>query len=322
MYKIKQEPEDFIVKEISIVPLKETGEYSYFLLKKKNYSTVRAIQHIAQALRIKPKLIGFAGNKDKIAITEQVISIYLGKKERVEDIRLRDIELEFLGKGDNPISLGDLEGNSFEIKVRDLSEQEIENLNQKIKSRYILVPNLFGEQRFSSNNEKVGKAIVKGNFKEAVNLVLENKGDFEKEIKEYLKNSPNNYIGAINLIPFKTRKIYVHAYQSYLFNKTIKKYIEKKRTQMEIPIIGFGTEITDSELKEITSNLLEKEEVTPRDFIIKQMPDLSAEGGSRDLFFEVMDLETEQQDNIITLRFNLKKGCYATVAVEFLFSKN
>jgi len=315
MYKIKQLPEDFIVKEISNVKFGEKGDYSYFSLKKENYSTVRAIMHIAQALRIKPKNIGFAGNKDKNAITEQVISVLKVNKDKINNLRLKDIELKFLGKGNSPVSLGDLEGNYFEIVVRDLDSEDISAFNKKINKK-ILIPNYFGEQRFSRNNHFVGKAIIKNDFKKAVELILENKGDFEERIKDYLKTNKNDHIGAINLIPFKIRKLYVHAYQSYLFNKTIDLKL-KSKTNKKIPIIGFGTE--DNTINEI----LKKEDIDLRDFIIKQIPALSSEGDSRDLFFEINDLKViKTNKNKIRLSFSLKKGCYATVALSHLFNQD
>ena len=113
MYKIKQFPEDFIVKEISNVELEDKGNYSYFLLKKTNYSTVRAIEHIAKALRKKPKNIGFAGNKDKNAVTEQFVSFFKINENKIKNLKLKDIELKFIGKGNEPISLGDLEGKGL-----------------------------------------------------------------------------------------------------------------------------------------------------------------------------------------------------------------
>ena len=75
MYKIKQIPEDFVVREISGIRPSEHGKYTYFLLKKRNYTTQRAVKAIADALHIPEKRFGFAGNKDKNAITEQLCSV-------------------------------------------------------------------------------------------------------------------------------------------------------------------------------------------------------------------------------------------------------
>ena len=212
------------------------------------------------------------------------------------------------------------------MKIKNKIDKKIIN---KIKiNKIISIPNYFGEQRFSKNNHLVGKAIIKKDFKKAVNLILENKGDFEEKIRGYLKTNKNNYVGAINLIPFKIRKLYVHAYQSYLFNKTIDYYLKlKKKTNKKIPVIGFGIETEDKEINKIINEILKKEKINLRDFIVRKIPDLSSEGDLRDLFFEINNLEIIEinNDNLnknkkkIKLSFILKKGCYATVAIKYLF---
>ena len=115
MYKIKQIPEDFIVKEISGIKFSYAGKYAYFLLKKKNYNTLRAVQKIAEKLGINEKNIGFAGNKDKNAVTSQVISIKNGNKN-IESIKLKDIDLKYLGRGNEEIYIGNLKGIDFLFK--------------------------------------------------------------------------------------------------------------------------------------------------------------------------------------------------------------
>ena len=111
---LKQIPEDFIVKEIPGFE-EMNGSYSIFLLKKTNYTTEKAIQTICDSLHIDRKRVGYAGIKDKKAITSQYISIYKIKKEKVRALALKDIELEHVSNSKKPISLGNLEGNSFGI---------------------------------------------------------------------------------------------------------------------------------------------------------------------------------------------------------------
>ncbi len=274
MYKIKQIPEDFIVKEITGTELKDSGNYTYFILKKKNYTTEKAVSAIAHYLKTDRKNIGYAGSKDKNALTEQFISIKGQIKK--ENINLKDIELIYKGKSDERISLGDLKGNEFIITVRNLNEKEI-------KLTSIQIPNYFDEQRFSKNNAEIGKSILKKDFKKAVDLILDNyskeKNNFEKDVKEYISRLPNDFIGAIKKVPKKIRMMYVHAFQSLIFNKTIAELImsetkeykkvdysngffvfpDKELNNIKIPIIGFGTEFKDKKIKDISSALLKKE---------------------------------------------------------------
>jgi tRNA pseudouridine13 synthase len=308
-YEIKQKPEDFIVKEISNKGIAKNGLFTYFILKKRNYTTLRAIQHIADALKVPPKSFSFAGTKDKMAVTEQLVSVKNAGKERLEKVKLKDINIKYVGKGEGPISLGELEGNEFEIIIRAVEKIP------KLKTRF---KNFFGPQRFSTNNQHVGKAIVKKDFKKAVELVLENKGENEKMLGKYLKDNPNDHIGALRKLPKKLLKMYVHAYQSFLWNRLAEKFDDID----VIPIVGFDEDIEDEKMEKEYEILMKEEGITFRDFIIKQLPGISPEGDRRNLFAEARELEMEIIDEkTIKLKFKLKRGCYATVFIDQLFQE-
>ncbi len=331
MYKIKQIPEDFVVKEISNLEVSDKGIYGIFLLKKKNYTTSRAIERIAEKIGRPLKDFGYAGNKDKSAITEQFISI----KNYFKDLSMADIELNSVGKNSKPISLGDLLENHFEIAVR--------NLQKSVKIRKIIqIINYFDEQRFSENNMKIGKLLLKRKFNEAVENIK------DETVNEFIKKNPNNYIGALRLIPKKTLKIYLHAYQSFLFNKTVSQYLKSKCDDPrivkyslgefvfpkncvkneKIPIIGFDIEETIAEIKNILDELMKKEEINARDFVFREFPELSSEGGARDLAVDAknLDIGEFQEDELnkgkykTRISFALPKGSYGTIVVKTTFS--
>ncbi len=318
MYQIKQYPEDFVVKEISDIKPKDSGKYAIVILKKTNYNTLRAIGHIAQSLCIQPKDVGFAGTKDKIAVTEQYISIKNAKKEDIGKIRLKDIELSFRGYSDTPISLGELKENEFIITIRGLTAKEILALQKKIKKK-VLMPNYFGEQRFSDYNVEIGKNLVKCNFEQALKLILESNPDNKEKIQCFVKDKPRDHVGALKLLPKKLLTLYVHAYQGYIWNETLKEYVKKSKKNIKIPVVGFGTEITDKEVGNIVERIMKKENITNRTFINRPIPELSFEGSSRAAFVEARDLEIlETGKDFVKLKFRLDKGSYATVAIEFL----
>ncbi|HLG24296.1 tRNA pseudouridine(13) synthase TruD [Candidatus Woesearchaeota archaeon] len=333
MHQIKRLPQDFIVKEISNLKIKENGQYAYYLLKKTSYTTIDALQVLSDKFKIPLKNMGFAGNKDKNAITEQKISIFRGSKN-FENAKFNNIGLKYIGNGKEPISLGDLKGNEFTIIIRNLDGNQIKKI-KKFQNKRLKIPNLYGSQRFSKNNHIVGKAIIERDFKKAIKLILENNGLMEEKIKNYLQKNKNNYIEAIRLIPLKTRRLFVHSYQSFLFNKMILQYLDSnsKLKNIKIPIIGFDFELNsvkNASLKNIFKKTMKKEKLNPRDFIISQMPELTSEGGFRDLFFELNDLkilevgndELNQNKQKIKINFTLPKSCYATVALEFFFQQH
>ncbi len=287
MYVLKQSPEDFIVKEVSTIKPKDEGRFLYFKLQKRDLTVHEAINRLSKVLHIPVKNFSYAGIKDRRAITEQICSVFNVSKEQLERVQLADIKLTFLGFGDEPVHLGDLEGNNFEIIVRNVEKQP------KINSKF---RNLFGEQRFSSKNIEIGRFLLKRNFKEAAELIAET---------DKLEISGNDFVGSLRKIPRKQLLFFIHAFQSYLWNKAA-----LKTNQKELPVVGFGTIIEDK----ITKQILEEENIKPRDFIIRELPEISAEGAVRTVWAEAENLEFDYNPNnkTLLLKFFLPKGCYAT----------
>ncbi|MBS3123730.1 tRNA pseudouridine(13) synthase TruD [Candidatus Woesearchaeota archaeon] len=352
-YKIKSIPEDFIVKEISLEDYSKSqtkqGKFIYCLLKKKNYNTIDAIKQIASIFNLKEKQVGFAGNKDKNAITEQVISLPEINLDRLNKVQIRDIELKFLARGNESITLGHLKGNEFIITIRNLDLNDIKYLGKKIEYQYsndkkLYTPNYFDDQRFGRKNHEIGRHIVKKEFKEAV-AKLDN-----PLCSSYLEEKKTDYVGALKRLPLRLLRMYVNAYQSWLWNETLSLYLKKKTEQfvevkyaagylvfpdeaipdLEIPLLGFeDLPKLDKDLTEILEILKKRENLSPQDFIIKQIPELSAEGELRKAFVEVKDFKirnTEKDDlnqekNKVTISFFLQKGSYATIVIKKIFSE-
>lgn len=296
MYTIKKQPEDFIVEEIRDQAYSDQGRYSILLMKKRNYTTQRAIEAVARALRVKPRSIGYAGIKDKNAVTTQHISLPIRVKQ--ESLDLKDIGIRLLGFSDAPIHLGDLKGNTFRITVRD-SSAEPKRLDEFL--------NLFGEQRFSSTNPEIGEALIRKHFKEATRLITETNVGYG--VEEHLKSYPNDHVGALRRVPIPLLKLFVHSYQSKLWNRMAIRLDQKPK---DLPLIGFDTELHDTRVQQV----LQEEGLSPGDFIIRQLPELSLEGEYRKTYARINDLEIEGiGEGEFRLSFWLGKGCYATVAV-------
>ncbi len=324
MYALKSKPEDFVVEEQIRLEQDKEGQYAYYWLRKRSYTTQRAVDRIAGFLKKKVRDVGFAGNKDKQAVTKQAVSIKdpdrrVGKKT-FESFNSEIVSLEHIGRGNKPISLGDLDGNRFEIFLREC-DKEPRAVKQLI--------NYFDEQRFSETNVEVGRAIVKRKLKKACSLIR-----FD-DVHKHLDQNPNDHVGAMKKIPLKIRMLHVHSYQSWLWNETASQYLQCKYdvvkvpyslgelsfpkgevTEMSIPIIGFGTEQAGQQVMNIINKLMKNESITKRDFVIRSMPELSAEGGEREMAVPVSDLSIEKKgEKEFLVRFFLPKGCYATMLI-------
>lgn len=301
--RIKQQPEDFKVEELSPQPLGE-GEYTWFTLKKRNIGTFEALNELAERWHVPFKRFGFAGLKDKHAITTQVCSF----KGTVKDFKERDIEVKVIGTSDIPVSLGTHRGNKFTIVVRDL--------DQAPQHRHSFV-NYFGDQRFSTNNAAIGKAVVKGEYAKAVELAIASGIALEPG---------TNALAALKQIPLKLLRLFVHAYQSRLWNNIVREHELHGALPDELPIVGFGSDTSD----ELVQKQLKNEGITPRSFVLKSFPELSEEGTVRKVKLEVLDLEVEpllddelnQGRKKVTVTFTLPSGAYATEVIRQLFNQS
>lgn len=321
--KLKQIPEDFIVEEVINRNPKNEGRFALCWMTNKKYNTEDAIKHISQELGKRRKDLSYSGTKDRRAITKQLISIKNLKKTKLEKISLKDIKLTYFGQSNAPLNLGDHKGNNFKITVRKLKNPKINNKKP--------ILNLFGNQRFSTHNIPIGKAIINANYEKACNIILQNDDWYDKNIKEILTKHPNDYVNALTNIPRRILQLYVHAYQSHIWNETVKKYIQKKPNtkQKKIPIVGFGTRYKDEEVKKIIQTILKKENINERSFIIREIPRLSAEGTTRNILMEHKNLKIQKlkQDDLnkgyqkTTISFYLPKGNYATQLIKQLIFK-
>lgn len=361
--RIKTFPEDFIVEEIGfggkiytagynfidalfdILP-KTKKEHLHLTLVKRNYTTERAISQLSHALRISRTRFGFAGTKDKKAVTSQRISIWNVDLQKVKNLKLKDILLKNFSYGDARIKLGDLTGNRFTITIRDTKNSE--DINEKLASfSEHGVPNFFGPQRFGIQrtlNHLIGKQLLLGNFEGAAMIFLTESGNENQEAKSarefaaknwgkwneilkiwpktlgleaavlnYLVKYPKDYANAIRKLPKNIRRMFVHSFQSFIFNKTLSELIESKiEIPKKLPIIGYDTKL-EGTVGNIIRNLLKEEQIRLEEFRLRRMPEISEPGTERDstVFpknFKVLGLK----DKILKIMFDLDKGSYAT----------
>ncbi len=294
---LKQAPEDFAVREIPVLSLTPKGSFLIFKLRKRLWNTEAAVNEVARRLHVPRRFIAYSGLKDKNAVTEQFISVKGASKEKVSSLRIKDLSLEYVGRSAKPLSLGSHWGNYFEVVVRNASKPELTNT----------FTNYYGSQRFSERNALIGKCLVKKDFSKACELLcLNHRGDPLKALKN---------------IPLKTATLYVHAYQSLLWNKAVKALLEKGSRPKEVPVIGFATVFKDEEVKLVYGEILGEESLSLSDFVVKQWPGLSQEGGMRRVEAKAYSLRVEQlSPSSFKVCFALEKGCYATVFLEQLFS--
>jgi len=291
--KLKKEVEDFVVEEIPIdLDRKSNGKNLILKIRLKNWETNRFVMALSKVLGISKNTITFAGTKDKRAITTQYfcISNFSGNI----NINLKDVEVLDTFRSDKCLDLGDLYGNNFQIKISDIvddSEEIIKNVLSGMDRGQF--PNFFGVQRFGSSRPVthiVGKFIIERNFEEAVKnyiglvfsfdrdrdarkyffdtldpegtlKLMQGKMDYEYIMLRHLIEKPNDYRGAIERLPRTLKMMFVHGYQSYLFNKILSERLknfsifEPMIGDVVLPVDRFGLPINERFIKVTGENL-------------------------------------------------------------------
>lgn len=153
------------------------GEHIYLLVQKRGLSTMDLISVVASHFHVPRSSVGYAGLKDKNAITRQSISVHVpGRK--VEDFpMLAHVGIEVLGAAlhANKLRPGHLKGNRFSIRVRGVAPTHVRRARDVLARLHAVgVPNRVGDQRFGllGNNHIIGRELVRKDFAAAVNALL------------------------------------------------------------------------------------------------------------------------------------------------------
>ncbi len=374
--KLKKYVEDFVVEEIpAAIQKNPAGKNLIIKVRLRNWETNRFVKILARNLGISRNRIRFAGTKDKRSISVQYFCIM--NMSQIPDIHLNDVEIEEHFFSDLCLNLGDLVGNRFTIVVREaVCDERVNKIKSEIGDKF---PNFFGVQRFGSSRPTthiVGKFIVKGDFQNAVRYYIGYQGDFaddlgrkifwenldardaireidpraeyERAMLNHLITKPNDYIGALRSLPKNLLMMFVHGYQSYLFNRMaserlkkdvapqigdiimktnsvglpiqefakvstfnidkIKKLCDSGRAYVSTVLFGSETSFSGGLQGEIEREIINEEGLKKSDFRIKYIPELSSRGLRRNILSRFSNFSHKD----CTFEFSLHRGAYAT----------
>ncbi|KAJ8007372.1 hypothetical protein DPEC_G00116830 [Dallia pectoralis] len=159
--------------------------YTAFTLKKENLETLEAISYLAAVLGVLPSDFTYAGIKDKRAITYQSMVVKKITPQQLEEkageFEKKGMVLSSIRSVSEPLHLGRLQGNHFDLLIRDLrphhpGQTDLDSLVgeavENVKARGFV--NYYGPQRFgtgqSVQSDRVGLALLKEDMVTAVQL--------------------------------------------------------------------------------------------------------------------------------------------------------
>jgi tRNA pseudouridine13 synthase len=157
--------ETFVVEELPAYLPSGTGEHTYLWVEKRGVTTLDALRRIGDLLGVDEREIGYAGMKDRNAVTRQWISLQRVEPERALSLDTADIKVLAASRHGNKLRLGHSNGNRFELVVTVAGEDEARALGTRLAALAAAgLPNRFGNQRFGAagDNAAVGLALLRG----------------------------------------------------------------------------------------------------------------------------------------------------------------
>ncbi|XP_020763124.2 pseudouridylate synthase 7 homolog isoform X2 [Odocoileus virginianus] len=268
---------------------KSRGSYCHFVLYKENKDTMDAINLLSKYLRVKPNIFSYMGTKDKRAITVQEIAVLKITAQRLAHLNkcLMNFKLGNFSYQKNPLKLGELQGNHFTVVLRNITgtDNQVEQAMNSLKEIGFI--NYYGMQRFGTTavpTYQVGRAILQNSWAEVMDLILKPRSGAEKGylvkcreewaktkdpaaalrklpvkrcvegqlLRGLSKYGMKNIVSAFGIIPRNNRLMYIHSYQSYVWNNMVSKRIDEYGLK---PVPG------DLVLKGATATFIEEDDV-------------------------------------------------------------
>jgi len=255
--KVKQNPADFQVEELTDATTEPRGEFAFYRLHKVGWTTHDALEIIRQRWQIESRRVNYGGLKDRHADTVQYLTIHNGPKRGFDHQRMT---LSYLGQRYDPYSSRDIRANRFGITLRALKPRdELFALNAIQQIQATGIANYFDDQRFGSvttNGPFIAKHMVLGEFEAALKIALteyyefdraetkhdkqtlrEHWGDWPKckgllnkgharSLVDYLVHHPTDFKGTCARLRPELGGLYVSAYQSDLWNRLLAKWLQ------------------------------------------------------------------------------------------------
>ena len=363
---IKKQNDDFAVSEVITEKahsrICSDFGYAVYKLKKNGIDTRHALDKIFKKYGIRLKALGL---KDASAVTEQFV-FTTNKTKRDFEINEPRYSLKKIGYTDKPLSKKEMIGNHFQVRIDNAS-----NTIDKFEEHDMIL-NFYGYQRFGSSRpitHLIGKSLLQKDYANVIQILLSSTSEYDKpentelrkmmsdksKYHEAFKIIPNgmdlekialkemiehdNPVRAIRALPLQIRRFFVHAYQSFIFNKTLSasfengeevfspqeddvcydkngnlgKFENDPHQRLSIPFVGYSY-YKKTRFHYYIEKILQDEEITSKDFFSKEMQEISNEGGFRNSSIKCDNYKVK--DNVVS--FLLSRGSFATIVLREL----
>lgn len=226
--------ENFGVEEIPAYQPSGSGEHLYVLVEARGLTTDACAERLARACAVPFSAVGFAGRKDRHAITTQWFSIHGGEEARLAELAGDGLSVLRADRHRNKLKPGHLRGNRFRVEL-ELGAGASDELRAHLdRLGTDGVPNRFGPQRFgvAGSNLDVARAWGREDFEAAAARVIDplggwsagdalpqaRGGSYRARAIAALRRDPSDFGAALRATGRRFRQLIASAAQSAVFN--------------------------------------------------------------------------------------------------------
>ena len=256
--KLKQQPDDFRVEELTDAAGGESGPFALYRLDKIGWTTSDALDAVRGRWQLDRRRVSYGGLKDRHAATSQFVTVFRGPKWNLSHER---ITLTYLGQRAEPYTSADVRANRITVVLRALSDTAVSRAEVALAEVADAgLPNYFDDQRFGSvggGREFVAREMVFGHFDRALWLALAAPYEFDRadakrekatlrdhwgdwpalkaklpkgharSLVDYLVHHPTDFKGAVARLRPELQGLYLSAYQSFLWNRMLAAWLRR-----------------------------------------------------------------------------------------------
>jgi tRNA pseudouridine13 synthase len=153
-------PEDFEVEEIPAYMPAGEGEHVFALIEKRERTTPEAVRALCESVGADPKDAGWAGLKDRVAVTRQWVSIFGTTPETLSRASAEGVRVLEATRHPHKLRTGHLRANRFRLRLREIDPARMNDLERvlcEIETQGL--PNYYGLQRFGRDGDNAARAL-------------------------------------------------------------------------------------------------------------------------------------------------------------------
>jgi len=267
---------------------------------------------------VNESLVSYAGLKDRFAVTEQWFGVHVPGKQIFDltDLNIEGVEVLSSKRHNKKLRIGGLDGNRFEITLRDVTD-----IDELVRRWHVVsnfgVPNYFGEQRFGINGGNIEKAMglfsgqkVKDKKKRGMYLSAARSLIFNQMISQRIEQKTfDSIINGDVLMLAGTQSVF----RGDLTDESLTTRLVEHDLDITAPMWGAGELMTTDDARAFEQSIADGQQA-----FCEGLPRFGLKQERRRIRLIIKDTEIKVDNDVVTLSFFLSSGAYATTIMREL----